>query len=66
MSSPSAAAQLRERARAPDALERADIPWLHGLEANEEERALADLKVVKVEPGELLCRVGRPVTYGSA
>jgi len=63
MSTPSAAAQLRERARAPDALERADIPWLHGLEANEEERALADLKVVKVEPGELLCRVGRPVTY---
>ena len=63
MSSPSAAAQLRERARAPDALERADIPRLHGLEANEKERALADLKVVKVEPGELLCRVGRPVTY---
>ena len=63
MSTSSAAAQLRERARAPDALERADIPWLHGLEANEKERALADLKVVKVEPGELLCRVGRPVTY---
>jgi CRP-like cAMP-binding protein len=63
MSTPSAAAQLRERARAPDAFERADIPWLHGLEANEKERALADLKVVKVEPGELLCRVGRPVTY---
>ena len=63
MSTPSAAAQLRERARAPDALEHADIPWLHGLEANERERALADLKVVKVEPGELLCRVGRPVTY---
>jgi len=63
MSTPSPAAQLRERARAPDALERADIPWLHGLEANEKERALADLKVVKVEPGELLCRVGRPVTY---
>ena len=63
MSTSSAAAQLRERARAPDALERADIPWLHGLEANEKERALADLKVVQVEPGELLCRVGRPVTY---
>jgi CRP/FNR family cyclic AMP-dependent transcriptional regulator len=63
MSTPSAAAQLRDRARAPDALERADIPWLQGLEANEEQRALADLKVVKVEPGELLCRVGRPVTY---
>jgi len=63
MSTSSVAAQLRERARAPDALERADIPWLHALEANEQERALADLKVVKVEPGELLCRVGRPVTY---
>ena len=60
---PAAAAQLRERARALDALERADIPWLHALEANEKERALADLKVVKVETGELLCRVGRPVTY---
>jgi CRP/FNR family cyclic AMP-dependent transcriptional regulator len=63
MSTPSPAAQLRDRARAPDALERADIPWLRGLEANEEQRALADLQVVKVEPGELLCRVGRPVTY---
>jgi len=63
MSTPSPAAQLRERARAPDTLERADIPWLHSLEAIEKERALADLKVVKVDPGELLCRVGRPVTY---
>ena len=63
MSTPSATAPLLDRARAPDAFERADIPWLHGLEANEKERALADLKVVKVEPGELLCRVGRPVTY---
>jgi len=58
-----AAADLRQRARAPDALERADIPWLAALEPHERERALADLKVVKVEVGELLCRVGRPVTY---
>src|SRR3982750_1569247 len=50
MSTPSAAAQLRERARAPDALERADIPWLHTLEVNEQERALAALKVVRVGP----------------
>ncbi|MDQ6639765.1 MAG: cyclic nucleotide-binding domain-containing protein, partial [Pseudomonadota bacterium] len=63
MPSPSAAARLRDRARALDTLERADIPWLHALEPQEKERALADLKVVKVEPGELLCRVGRPVTY---
>ena len=57
---------LLKRARVPDPAELADIPWLQGLEANEKERALSDLKVVKVEPGELLCRVGRPVTYCSA
>ena len=28
---PSAAADLRQRARAPDAIERADIPWLQAL-----------------------------------
>ena len=58
-----AAAQLRARARPLDALERADIPWLQALEPHERERAIADVKVVKVEPGELLCRVGRPVTF---
>ncbi|MDP1535337.1 MAG: Crp/Fnr family transcriptional regulator, partial [Rubrivivax sp.] len=29
----------------------------------ERERVLADLRVVSVEAGELVCRVGRPVTY---
>ena len=39
------------------------IPWLSRLDGDERERVLVDLRVVKVEPGELLCRVGRPVTY---
>jgi CRP/FNR family transcriptional regulator, cyclic AMP receptor protein len=39
------------------------IPWLTRLDAVERERVLTDLRVVQVEPGELVCRVGRPVTY---
>ena len=54
---------LLERARAPDASELRDIPWLDALQADERERALGDLRVVQVSAGELLCRVGRPATY---
>ena len=63
MSRSSSAAYLLARARTPEPTELADIAWLHGLLPNERERALADLKVVQVDVGELLCRVGRPVTY---
>ncbi|MGZ5130269.1 MAG: Crp/Fnr family transcriptional regulator [Caldimonas sp.] len=63
MSSHSSAAYLVARARTPEAPELADIAWLQALLPSERERALADLKVVQVEVGELLCRVGRPVTY---
>ncbi|MEO5846095.1 MAG: Crp/Fnr family transcriptional regulator [Caldimonas sp.] len=59
----SSPAGLLTRARPPGEDELANIAWLTALEANERERALADLKVVQVEVGELLCRVGRPVTY---
>ncbi len=61
MSSP--APFLLQRARRPEPAELADIPWLRALEPHERERAEADLKVVQVQAGELLCRVGRPVTY---
>jgi CRP-like cAMP-binding protein len=54
---------LLQRARAPHAEELRDIPWLAALQDDERERALADLRVVNVAAGELLCRVGRPVTY---
>jgi CRP/FNR family cyclic AMP-dependent transcriptional regulator len=59
----SSAAFLLKRARIPDPAELSDISWLDALEPQERARARADLKVVQVEVGELLCRVGRPVTY---
>ena len=58
-----AASPLRARARSPSAGELADIPWLATLNADERERAVADIRVVEVRVGELLCRVGHPVTY---
>jgi CRP/FNR family cyclic AMP-dependent transcriptional regulator len=58
-----AAAPLLERARALDAAELAGIPWLDALQRDERDRAVADLKAVQVNTGELLCRVGRPATY---
>ncbi|MBX3621750.1 MAG: Crp/Fnr family transcriptional regulator [Rhizobacter sp.] len=59
----SAAAPLVARARTATPAEMADIPWLQSLEREERERAVADLRVVHVATGELLCRVGRPATY---
>jgi len=58
-----ASAPLLARARRPTADELAGIPWLRSLDAEEHEAAVDDLKVVRVDTGELLCRVGRPVTY---
>src|SRR5450755_3623101 len=59
----SSAAYLLARARMPEAPELADIAWLGALLPSERERAISDLRVVQVEAGELLCRVGRPATY---
>ena len=58
-----AAAVQPSRSRAPQADELPLIPWLTRLDAAERDRVVADLRVVTVEPGELVCRVGRPVTY---
>ena len=54
---------LYQRARVPTARELDDIPWLHSLDAQERVVAVADLKVVQVATGELLCRVGKRATY---
>jgi CRP/FNR family transcriptional regulator, cyclic AMP receptor protein len=59
---PSAGA-LRERARSPEPEELEGIAWLSRLDGEERARAVADLKVVSVSPGELLCRVGKPATF---
>jgi CRP/FNR family transcriptional regulator, cyclic AMP receptor protein len=54
---------LHARSRAAVAGDLDLIPWLDRLDAEERAHVLAALRVVRVEPGELLCRVGRPVTY---
>jgi CRP-like cAMP-binding protein len=60
---PAMAAPLAARSRAAQGDELQSIPWLARLDATERERVRGDLRVVKVETGELVCRVGRPVTY---
>ena len=54
---------IYQRARAPSAAELENIPWLNTLDASERKVAVADLKVVSIATGELLCRFGRPATY---
>jgi CRP/FNR family transcriptional regulator, cyclic AMP receptor protein len=51
----------RSRAAQPEDLQH--IPWLERLSKDERARVLSDLRVVQVEPGELVCRVGRPVSW---
>jgi CRP/FNR family transcriptional regulator, cyclic AMP receptor protein len=58
-----ATAVQASRSRAALPHEWAQVPWLQQLDAAERERVQADLRVLSVAPGELLCRVGRPVTY---
>jgi CRP/FNR family cyclic AMP-dependent transcriptional regulator len=54
---------LHQRRRAPTANELAGIPWLKVLKPDEYERAASHITVGDAEPGDVLCRVGRPVTY---
>ena len=57
------APSLHQRRRALTAAELAGIPWLECLKDEERERAVAELVVTQAEAGDLICRVGRPVTY---
>ena len=52
---------LRRRALTPSELDA--IPWMRLLSPSEHERAAGDLKISVANPGEYVCRVGRPVTY---
>jgi CRP-like cAMP-binding protein len=54
---------LYQRRRPPSATELDGIPWLKPLTVHERERAVAQLVVGDAEPGDYLCRIGRPVTY---
>ena len=58
-----AAAVSTSRARPPTEAELAQIPWLARLDDEERARVVADLRVVSVAAGELVCRIGRPVTF---
>ena len=60
---PASTTALASRSRAASRDELQSIPWLDRLDAAERERVIADMRVVNVKPGELVCRVGRPVTY---
>jgi CRP/FNR family transcriptional regulator, cyclic AMP receptor protein len=60
---PRSGAALRASARPPSESELAEIPWLLGLTDVERQRALDALVVSEVQVGELICRIGRPVTY---
>jgi CRP/FNR family transcriptional regulator, cyclic AMP receptor protein len=57
------ASPLRERARAPTAAELAEIPWMAGLSEAEQARAQDGLMVTQAQPGDYICRFGRPATY---
>jgi CRP-like cAMP-binding protein len=53
---------LRHRVRTATPDELARVPWWSLLDAQERERAARDIQVADAEPGELLCRIGRPAT----
>ncbi len=54
---------LYQRRRAPTATELNSIPWLALLTPAERELAVSDILIGDAKPGDLVCRVGRPVTY---
>ncbi len=54
---------MHQRRRSPSALELQAIPWLGLLSAQEHLRACAALQVGEAQPGDYVCRVGKPVTY---
>jgi CRP-like cAMP-binding protein len=59
----SAAGALLARSRAARWDELRTVPWLGALGEAEREQALQSMRVVDVQPGEIICRVGRPATY---
>jgi CRP/FNR family transcriptional regulator, cyclic AMP receptor protein len=59
----STASPLRDRARSPSAQELAGIPWLALLSESDRERASGALMMATAEPGDFICRIGRPATY---
>ena len=59
----SAVASLQARSRAASAEEFDAIPWVQPLERADRTLARQTLRVVAVEAGEMICRVGRPASF---
>jgi CRP-like cAMP-binding protein len=55
--------QLFQRRRTLLTEELEVIPWLKLLSSDDRQRAVEDLKITDAQPGDYLCRTGRPVTY---
>ena len=53
--------QIQERLASPSEL--ATIPWLALLRPEERARAVDELRVGDAQPGDYVCRIGKPVTY---
>jgi CRP-like cAMP-binding protein len=51
------------QSRAPARDDLASVPWLGLIEAEHRARVVADLRVIDVQPGEVLCRVGRAAVW---
>ncbi len=54
---------LYQRRRSLTDEELQSITWFQRLTPDEQARAAGDLKIAEANPGEFICRVGRPVTY---
>ncbi len=54
---------LQARSRVPTADELESVPWLKPLPADVRARAAAEVRVVELEPGEQICRIGKPATF---
>jgi CRP/FNR family transcriptional regulator, cyclic AMP receptor protein len=54
---------LHQRRRNPTDFELAGIPWLAFLDEKQREKAINEIDVTDAEPGDYVCRTGRPVTY---
>ena len=56
-------ADILGSAQPPQAADLRGIPWMSALSSEEREQAEAALVVGDIRTGELICRIGRPVTY---
>ncbi|HMS26329.1 MAG TPA: Crp/Fnr family transcriptional regulator [Burkholderiaceae bacterium] len=54
---------LHQRRRPPSQQELDAIPWLNTLEGKVQQRAINDMAVTQANTGDIVCRMGRPVTY---